>query len=167
MAMTHAENGKPLRPHKAAPGELTEHASRILDGLRTFGADYTEITNKFAAYLGLHSTDAAALVEILYAEDHGEPLSPTQLSTRLSLTTGATTNLLNRLERLGHIARTREHTDRRKVTLRTSQQIEEPARKFFAPFSAQLENLISRYPPEQLEQFEELLGGLHKILRDL
>ncbi|WP_173124265.1 MarR family winged helix-turn-helix transcriptional regulator [Kibdelosporangium persicum] len=165
--MTHAENGKPLRPHTAAPSEPTDHASRILDGLRTFGADYTDITNKFAAYLGLHSTDAAALVEILYAEDHGRPLSPTQLSTRLSLTTGATTNLLNRLERLGHIVRTREHADRRKVTVRTSQQIEEPAREFFGEFSAQLAELVSRYTPEQLAQFEEFLGGLHKILRGL
>nr|CTQ91817.1 Transcriptional regulator, MarR family [Kibdelosporangium sp. MJ126-NF4] len=140
---------------------------RILDGLRAFGADYTDITNKFATWLGLHSTDAAALVEILYAEDHGAPLSPTQLSERLSLTTGATTNLLNRLERLGHIVRSREHADRRKVTIRSSTQIEEPAREFFAPFSAQLDSLVSRYTPEELARFEDFLDGLRSILRNL
>ncbi len=166
MAMTHAGNREPLRPHAADP-EFNAHALRILDGLRGFGADYTEITRRFAAHLGLHSTDAAALVEILYAEDQGEPLSPTQLSERLSLTTGATTNLLNRLERQGHIERSREHVDRRKVTIRTSDEIEEPAREFFGAFSSQMEELVSLYEPEELERFEGFLLGLRKILRGL
>ncbi|ALG15508.1 MarR family winged helix-turn-helix transcriptional regulator [Kibdelosporangium phytohabitans] len=166
--MTHAENPepRPLRPH-SAQGEVSEHALKILDGLRAFGADYTDITNKFAAWLGLHSTEAAALVEILHAEDSGTPLSPTQLSTRLSLTTGATTNLLNRLERLGHIVRTREHADRRKVTVRASPQIEEPAREFFEPFNTRLGDLVSRYSPEELARFEDLLDGLRSTLRSL
>jgi DNA-binding MarR family transcriptional regulator len=147
--------------------QAAERSVRLLDGLRGFGANYTEFTGRFATWLGLHSTDAAALVEILYAEDQGTPLSPSRLGERLSLTSGATTNLLNRLDRLGHIVRTREHTDRRIVTLRSSKQIEGPAREFFGPFSEKLEALVARYPPEQLEQFEDFLHTLCTSMKDL
>jgi MarR family transcriptional regulator, organic hydroperoxide resistance regulator len=149
------------------PSDVAERAARLLEGLRAFGANYSEFTGRFAAWLGLHSTDATALAEILYAEDKGEPLSPTRLSERLSLTTGATTNLLNRLERLGHIVRTRENTDRRIVTLRSSKRIEEPAREFFGPFSRNVEALVAKYPPEQLDQFENLLQQLRTTMNDL
>ncbi|MEU4545551.1 MarR family winged helix-turn-helix transcriptional regulator [Nonomuraea dietziae] len=147
--------------------DVAEHSVRLLGGLRAFGAHYTEFTGRFAAWLGLHSTDATALVEILYAEDQGAPLSPTRLSERLSLTSGATTNLLNRLERLGHIVRTREHADRRVVTLRSSSLIEEPAREFFGPLGERLQALVAQYPPEQLEQFENFLGDLRATMTDL
>ncbi|MCP3803787.1 MarR family transcriptional regulator [Allokutzneria sp. A3M-2-11 16] len=144
-----------------------DEAEGILDGLRTFGAIYTELTNRFAAWLGLHATDAAALVEILYAEDKGAPLSPTALSQRLSLTTGATANLLNRLEKLGHVVRTREETDRRKVTVRSAKTIEAPAREFFGPFSERFAAAAGRFSPAELKRFEEFLGELRGEMNSL
>ncbi|PSK93674.1 DNA-binding MarR family transcriptional regulator [Murinocardiopsis flavida] len=142
------------------PERLAEHRTRILGGLRGFGADYTEFTRRFADSLGLHPTDAAALAEILYAEDKGAPLTPSRVSERVSLTSGATTALLNRLERAGHIVRTREHTDRRVVTLRSSKDIEQPARRFFAPLARHLDAMLAQYPPELLEQIEAFLDHL-------
>ena len=62
---------------------LGDQRDRLMDGLRAFGANYTEFTRRFAGFLGLHSTDAAALAEILYAEDKGTPLSPARLSERI------------------------------------------------------------------------------------
>lgn len=147
--------------------DIADRSARLLDGLRAFGANYTDFTSRFATSLGLHSTDATALVEILYAEDQGSPLSPTRLSERLSLTTGATTNLLNRLERLGHVVRTREHTDRRIVTLRSSPQIEKPAREFFGPLNEHLQVLVAQFPPEHLDQFEDFLHRLHATMTGL
>ncbi|ASO18492.1 DNA-binding MarR family transcriptional regulator [Actinoalloteichus hoggarensis] len=149
------------------PEDVGAHSARLMDGLRAFGANYTEFTGRFAAWLGLHSTDATALVEILYAEDKGTPLSPSQLGERLALTSGATTNLLNRLERLGHIVRTREHADRRIVTLRSSAGIEEPAREFFGSLTARLDGLVAQYPPEQLDEFEGFLHRLRDTMNDL
>jgi DNA-binding MarR family transcriptional regulator len=149
------------------PADVAARSARLLEGLRAFGANYTEFTGRFAAWLGLHSTDATALVEILYAEDQGTPLSPTRLSERLSLTTGATTNLLNRLERLGHVTRSREHADRRVVTLRSGPSIDGRAREFFGPFSAHVEALVAEYPPEQLDRFDDFLARLRTTMDDL
>ncbi|MBN6037660.1 MarR family winged helix-turn-helix transcriptional regulator [Amycolatopsis sp. 195334CR] len=137
---------------------------RVLDGLRGFGAHYTEFTRGFAAHLGLHATDAAALVEILYAEDHGEPLSPARLSERISLTSGATTALLHRLERAGHIVRTREHSDRRIVTLRSSPEIQGPGREYFGPLAEHLGAMLAKYPAAEIARFEAFLADLQSTM---
>lgn len=132
------------------------------------GANYTEFTRRFATHLGLHSTDAAALVEILYAEDQNAPLSLARLSERVSLTSGATTALVDRLEKAGHIVRTRgEHTDRRVVTLRSSPEIGRPASEFFQPFSDSLTRLTAQYPPELIDRFEEFLKDMRATLTSL
>ncbi|MFE5840158.1 MarR family winged helix-turn-helix transcriptional regulator [Streptomyces niveus] len=148
--------------------DLEAQRDRLMYGLRAYGANYTEFTRRFANWLGLHSTDAAALTEILYAEDTGTPLSPARLSERVSLSSGATTILLNRLEKAGHIVRTRENTDRRVVTLRSSPEIRPRAIEFFGPYSARMTAEMSRFTPEELRQFEDFIdrlrGGMHSLL---
>ncbi|GGT19318.1 MarR family winged helix-turn-helix transcriptional regulator [Streptomyces purpureus] len=148
--------------------QVSAQSARIVNELRSWGANYTEFTRRFANYLGLHSTDAAALVEILYAEDQNAPLSLARLSERVSLTSGATTALVDRLEKAGHIVRTRgEHTDRRVVTLRSSPAIGKPASEFFQPFSDRLTAMMAQYPPELIEQFEEFLTDMRATLTSL
>ncbi|MGP3978912.1 MarR family winged helix-turn-helix transcriptional regulator [Streptomyces sp. 8N114] len=140
---------------------------RLLDGLRTFGANYTEFTRRFAAWLGLHSTDAVALAEILYAEDKGTPLSPARLSERIGLSSGATTALLNRLEKAGHVVRNREHSDRRIVTLRSSPEVRPQAVTFFGPYTARMQAEISRYTPDQLQDFQGFVTQLSNAMDSL
>ncbi|WP_018683772.1 MarR family winged helix-turn-helix transcriptional regulator [Actinokineospora enzanensis] len=146
------------------PDDVTERTTRLLDGFRGFGANYTEFTNRFAAWLDLHTTDAFALIEILVAEERGIALTPTKLSTRLSLTTGATANLLNRLEKLGHVVRTREHADRRVVTLHSSPKVAQRAKEFLDPFTKHVEALVAHYPPEHVELFEKFLDDLRATM---
>ncbi|MBT2507710.1 MarR family transcriptional regulator [Streptomyces sp. ISL-98] len=150
-----------------ASGGLEVQRDRLMDGLRAFGANYTEFTQRFATWLGLHSTDAAALAEILYAEDKGSPLSPARLSERISLSSGATTILLNRLEVAGHVVRTREHTDRRIVTLRSSPDIRPRAEEFFGPYAERMAAEMSQYTPAQLQQFEDFINHLRRTMDSL
>lgn len=148
-------------------GDVEARRNRLMEGLRAYGANYTEFTRRFASWLGLHSTDAAALVEILYAEDKGTPLSPARLSERVSLSSGATTILLNRLESAGHVVRSREHTDGRVVTLRSSPEIKPLAMEFFGPYSARMAEEMSRYAPEQLQQVENFVAHLRSAMEEL
>ncbi len=126
--------------------------------------DYANFTRGFATWLGLPATDAAALVEILYAEDTDTPLSPVKLSERIGLTSGATTTLLNRLERAGHVVRSREHTDRRVVTLRTSTDIQGPAIQFFETLGRHLDAMLAHHTPDQLSQVNIFLDNLHATM---
>ncbi|MFI8200437.1 MarR family winged helix-turn-helix transcriptional regulator [Streptomyces sp. NPDC085942] len=135
-----------------------------MEALRIYGGHYAELSRRFAAWLGLHSTDATAVLEIAAAEERGTPLSPARLSERISLSTGATTALLNRLEAAGHITRAREHSDRRIVTLRSGGHIQERADEFFGPLAHRLDAAMSHYPPRFLEQVEVFMADLNTTM---
>lgn len=96
----------------------------------------------------------------------GAPLSPALLGKRIPLTSGAMTALLNRLERAGYVTRTREHTDRRVVTLRSSAGIKQSADKYFSPLNARQCAIIAEYSPDVLRQFEMFLSRLRATLDD-
>ncbi|RZF06167.1 MarR family winged helix-turn-helix transcriptional regulator [Streptomyces albidoflavus] len=143
---------------------VAEQRERLMESLRIYGGHYAELSRRFAAWLGLHSTDATAALEIAAAEERGAPLSPARLSERISLSSGATTALLNRLESAGHITRAREHTDRRIVTLRSGAHIQERADEFFGPLAHRLDATMAHYPPRLLEQFEAFMADLNTTM---
>ncbi|MBZ4320478.1 MarR family winged helix-turn-helix transcriptional regulator [Streptomyces huiliensis] len=138
--------------------------ARLAKELLAYGAGFTELGRRFAARLGVHSTDAFALLEIASAEEAGNPLSPALLSRRIPLSSGAMTALLNRLERAGYVSRTREHADRRIVTLRSDGRVKELADEFFGPVNQRQDAVLSACPPDVLEQFEALLTRLRTAL---
>ncbi|MDJ1132200.1 MarR family winged helix-turn-helix transcriptional regulator [Streptomyces iconiensis] len=137
-----------------------------MEGLRAYGVQHAEFSRRFADWLGVHSTDAVALLEILAAEERGAPLSPARLSERIALSRGATTALLNRLEEAGHVIRSREHQDRRVITLRSSAHVQQRADVYFAPLGRRLDKLMARHPPELLERFESLLSELRGAMNE-
>ncbi|MFD3508479.1 MarR family winged helix-turn-helix transcriptional regulator [Nocardia sp. NPDC058666] len=149
---------------KQTSDDVAVQRQRLAAGLIDYGASFTELGRRFAETLGVHSTDAFALMEIAAAEQAGAPLSPALLSKRITLTSGAMTTLLNRLEQAGYIIRSREHTDRRVVTLRCSENAARQADEFFRPINAAQDAILADYTPAQLAQFQTLLGRLRSSM---
>ncbi|MFH9868449.1 MarR family winged helix-turn-helix transcriptional regulator [Streptomyces lydicus] len=149
---------------ESVSGGVAAQREQLAEALRAYGASFTELGRRFAAQLGVHSTDAFALLEIASAEARGVPLSPALLGNRIPLSSGAMTALLNRLERAGYVIRTREHTDRRIVTLRSTPQAKERAEAFFGPVNARQDTVLSRYPSELLQQLETVLTQLRSTM---
>lgn len=149
---------------KQASDDVARRRQRLAAGLIDYGASFTELGRRFAETLGVHSTDAFALMEIAAAEHAAAPLSPALLSKRITLTSGAMTTLLNRLERAGYITRSREHADRRVVTLRCSENARQLADDFFRPINAEQDAILAEYDPAQLAQFERLLERLRTAM---
>jgi MarR family transcriptional regulator, organic hydroperoxide resistance regulator len=145
-------------------GAVAERRRRLVEELRDYGATYNRYGRAFATWMGLHSTDADALLEIVNAEQRADPLTPARLAVRISLTSGATATLLNRLERVGHIVRSREHDDRRLVTLRTGPHVRRSAEEFFGPLARRLDAVLTRYPPDVVQQFQDLITDLHTTM---
>ena len=69
--------------------------------------------NASAAALGLGGTDLYALGALSTAG----PMTSGELADATGLTTGATTRLIDRLERAGHVRRVPDPSDRRKVRI--------------------------------------------------
>lgn len=145
-------------------GDVAMQRQRLAAGLIGYGASFTELGRRFAETLGVHSTDAFALMEIAAAEAAGTPLSPALLSKRITLTSGAMTTLINRLEQAGYVTRSREHTDRRVVTLRCSEQARRLADEFFHTVNAEQDAILAEYSTDQLEQFETLIARLRATM---
>ena len=74
--------------------------------------------------------------------------------------------MLNRLEKAGHIVRTRENADRRVVTLHSSAHVQDLADEFFGPLAVRLDAMMAKYPPELLSRFEEFLVDLHSTMNE-
>lgn len=71
-----------------------------------------------ARRLGLRPMDYTALNHVFVNDGD---LSPLQLSARLGISSGSTSELVDRLERAGHVERHRNAEDRRRVKLRPTQ----------------------------------------------
>ena len=139
---------------------------RLLDALQAHGMAFGELGRRFGTAMNLHTTDATALVEILSAEDRGTPLTQAVLGQRVGLTPGATSSMLNRLEAAGHVIRVRGETDRRVVTLRASEGVEQLLDEFFVPLVERLDTMMRRHSPEALAHAERFLTDYVAAMND-
>ncbi|MER7723761.1 MarR family transcriptional regulator [Streptomyces sp. NPDC096323] len=72
---------------------------------------------EFATRNGMHPTDVRALICLLDAERSRTDVTAGRLGAELGLNSAGTSSLIDRLERLGHLTRTRDERDRRRVLL--------------------------------------------------
>jgi DNA-binding MarR family transcriptional regulator len=151
---------------ESTPDDVTMQRARVMEELRGYGATFTEFSRRFAAWLSLHYTDAVALLEVAEAEQRGDPLSAARLAERVSLSSGATTALINRLERARHVVRAREQDDRRVVTLHATEHVAALAQEYFGPLGTRLDVMMAKYPPEQLRQFEHFVTDLRNTMEE-
>ncbi|MET7856323.1 MarR family transcriptional regulator [Streptomyces sp. NPDC005318] len=95
---------------------------------------------EFASLHGMHPTDVRALICLLDAERAGTDATAGRLGTQLGLNSAGTTAVIDRLERLGHLTRTRDPRDRRRVLLAVDPRAVELGRSFFGPL---IENTVA------------------------
>lgn len=86
----------------------------------------------FSAAHELHPTDMTALNLIMQARS---PMTPGTLAKALNLSASATTSVLDRLARAGHVVRERDPADRRRVELRVLSDAQVLAATFFQPLA--------------------------------
>jgi DNA-binding MarR family transcriptional regulator len=123
---------------------------RIIDRMRWYVVQSEHVAHTFARRHGLHPTDMAALIAVLEAEGLDDPLTPGSLAARLRLSSAATTAVVDRLERSGHLHRDRSSADRRRVHLRYAPAAMALAREFFGPLGARANRLMADFDEAEL-----------------
>lgn len=132
----------------------------IVNAIRGMSLDGQRVADTFAHRHGLNPTDMRALNLIMEAETRHEALTAGRLSSLLGTSTGATTAVIDRLERIGHIHRNREHADRRKVTLHFEPLAMQLAGAYFGPLGALTDDVMSRYSTAELRT-------VHRFMEDM
>ena len=143
--------------------QSTQH-EQVVESFLAFSSAQNELVRLFARSNHMHTTDAAAVVQIIEHEDRGRLLTPARLAERIGLTPGATSILLARLETAGFIERTREHTDRRVVTLRSTKSINDAADALFEPLAQQLSDALAAFTPDEIDVLHRAANRLRSVL---
>jgi DNA-binding MarR family transcriptional regulator len=98
--------------------------------LRALVMESNRFLEIFSAAHALHPTDMTALHLIMTA-----PMTPGTLAKALNLSASATTSVLDRLEKAGHVTRERDPDDRRRVELQVLDRATALAAAFFQPLA--------------------------------
>ncbi|MFF2193230.1 MarR family transcriptional regulator [Streptomyces sp. NPDC058157] len=126
--------------------------------LRAVSIEFSLRQAEFAAANGMHPTDVRALVSLLDAARAAEPATAGLLGSRLGLNSAGTTAVIDRLERLGHVTRTRDPRDRRRVLLSVTPEATRLGQAFFGPAIETLAGAAASLTPTEHEAVRRFLA---------
>lgn len=138
-------------------------AQELSWALRDVTLAAVDVDYAMARRVGLRPMDFVALNHILVNEGS---LSPYALSQRLGISTGSTSELIDRLERSGHAERHRVADDRRRVSLAPTTTAVERVLTELAPLLATLEDIASDYTAEQRDLIADYLRRVSRAMHD-
>lgn len=139
----------------------TAHVPRdpIGQRLKTISMLTRQIGRKIGESLGVNVTDMAALEQLL----NNGPMTPGQLAGHLKVTTAAATQIVDRLERAGHVARERRAHDRRKICVVPVEASVDRAFEQLAPMLDGLDGVIADLSPAERQVIERFLDQVADV----
>ncbi len=133
--------------------------------LQEYAGEAGRLSQVFADRHDMHVTDLYALLAVMQADRAGHPLTPGRLGAHLGLSSGATTAVVDRLERAEHVRRTRDDRDRRRVTLRYGNAADRVGAAFFGPLGARMDTMLDGYDSAELAAARRFLGDATAMMR--
>ncbi|MFF7444303.1 MarR family winged helix-turn-helix transcriptional regulator [Streptomyces sp. NPDC008122] len=137
---------------------------RVFHLLREVTVEYGLRQAEFATRNGMHPTDVRALICLLDAERDGTDATAGWLGERLGLNSAGTTAVVDRLERLGHVARSRDARDRRRVLLTVEDRAKELGRAHFGPLIDGTVALLGGFTEEEARGVRRFLTGVRDLM---
>jgi DNA-binding MarR family transcriptional regulator len=126
----------------------------IVELLHALGTQMHAVGSRFAAAEALHATDVQALSVLALA---GGSLTAGELARALELSSGATTRLVDRLERVGHVARRTDDVDRRRRHVAITPAAATTAGAFFGRIGDLMREVLADYEPAQQRAVRDVL----------
>lgn len=130
-----------------ANSKKTDLKKRALEAVRDYGVNLTLFRNAVSEWAGLNVTDMECL-RLLFLKGIA---SPSELGRHTGLTSGATTAMLDRLEKAGLIERRPNPNDRRGTLIAPAESSAEKAASWFESARKAQDELISSYSEQELE----------------
>ena len=136
-------NGYSTKVPRRTRAELLE---KIDETLRKVSAQSVLISDLVAGLVGLNSTDLECLDLLLLAG----PTTAGKLGEHTGLTSGATTAVIDRLERAGFVRRRRDANDRRRVLVEIVKSSIDRIVPLYAPIKARVNQLNRQFNDAEL-----------------
>ncbi|WP_371619089.1 MarR family winged helix-turn-helix transcriptional regulator [Streptomyces sp. NBC_00454] len=134
--------------------------SRLGKAVQAYQSAVDDFDRELARLMGVNETDLRCL-EILMGT---EEITPRELATRLGLTTGSVTTMLDRLEKLEYLTRSPHPTDRRMTLVRVTPEATQRAHGLIGPFLGDAgQQVATRYDAGQLELVADFLTFTQEI----
>lgn len=130
----------------------------VFSALRDNGMSSVAFRNAVRLKAGLNVVDSECLS---YLSIKGTA-TPTELARYSGLSTGATTAMLDRLEKVGFVRRSRNAEDRRGVVVQVDQKWLEVSAPLVAGVQAAHRELIGHYTDDQLRTIADFLAQFTK-----
>lgn len=137
----------------------TDLKKRALVAVRNYGVNLTQFRNAMSEWAGLNVTDMECL-RLLFAKGIA---TPSELARHTGLTSGATTAMLDRLERAGMIERRPNPNDRRGSLIAPAQSSAEKMASWFESARQAQDELISSYSESELEIISDAFERFSKL----
>ncbi|MFJ5063208.1 MarR family winged helix-turn-helix transcriptional regulator [Streptomyces nigra] len=128
--------------------------------LRAVTVEFDLLGAEFAVRRGLHPTDVRALIHLLDAARADIRATPGWLGEQLRLNSAGTTALVDRLERLGLVRRSRDTADRRRVLLEVEDKARQLGWAFFGPLIDEVVSAAEGLDEGELETVRRFLASV-------
>lgn len=135
---------------------------RTQTAVMEYNIHLTQFRNAVSEWAGLNVTDMECL-RLLFQKGIA---TPSELARHTGLTSGATTAMLDRLEKAGLIERRPNPNDRRGTLIVPAEGASERARSWFESARNAQEELISSYSESELEIIADVFERFAKLWDD-
>ncbi len=137
----------------------TDLKKRALIAVRDYGVNLTLFQSAMTEWAGLNATDMECL-RLLFQKGIA---SPSELARHTGLTSGATTAMLDRLEKAGLIERRPNPNDRRGTLVVPAKSGAERAASWFESARRAQDELVSSYLESELEIIVDVFERFTKL----
>ena len=137
----------------------TDLKKRALVAVRDYGVNLRRFRNARIEWAGLNATDMECL-ELLFLKGIA---TPSELARHTGLTSGATTAMLDRLEKAGLIERRPNPDDRRGTLIVPAKAGSEKVASWFESARKAQDALISSYSEKELEIIADIFERFTKL----
>lgn len=141
----------------------TEKIEQLMREMRVMSSFDALFSQAVAERVGMHSTD----IETMDLLNTLGPMTAGELSERTGLTSGATTRLIDRLERVGYVRRCADEADRRCVIVEPVMENLEELGALFQPLADGMAALWSTFDDNELDVIIEFVRRNNVLVAEI
>jgi DNA-binding MarR family transcriptional regulator len=148
----------------STPGEArSEKILRLEREVRLMSSFDALFSQAVGERVGMHSTD----IETMDLLNTLGPMTAGELSQRTGLSSGATTRLIDRLERAGFVRRRHDEVDRRRIIIDVVPENCEALAQCFVPMAEGMLELWESFTDDELDVITEFVRRSNAIVSKL